>query len=70
MTMTMMYDPSDACAATHTVIINDEGQYSVWLLELSVPVGWIEVEFCGSEEGCLDYIEENWKDMRPQSLRM
>lgn len=51
------------------VVINDEEQYSIWLLEEPPPAGWSEVGVQGSEADCLAYIERVWTDMRPASLR-
>lgn len=50
------------------VLINDEGQHSLWPVFADVPDGW-EVIF-GEEkrQECLDFIEKNWTDMRPKSL--
>jgi MbtH protein len=54
--------------AKYFVLINDEGQHSLWPVFADVPDGW-EVIF--GEDGrkeCLDFIEKNWTDMRPKSL--
>ncbi len=50
------------------VVVNDEGQYSIWPAHLSVPAGWLEVGKTGTQEECLDHIGEVWTDMRPLSL--
>ena len=49
-------------------LINDEGQYSLWPAFIDVPEGWTIVHGEESRQSCLDYIEENWTDMRPKSL--
>jgi len=52
----------------YLVLINDEGQHSLWPVFADAPAGW-EVIF--GEEGrqeCLDFIEKSWTDMRPKSL--
>jgi len=50
------------------VLVNDEGQHSLWPNFAKVPGGWA-VKF-GPEhrEACAEYIERNWVDMRPNSL--
>jgi MbtH protein len=53
----------------HAVVVNDEGQYSVWPLGRDLPAGWRADGFTGTEEECLGYIDEVWTDMRPASLR-
>jgi MbtH protein len=51
------------------VVVNAEGQYSIWSLELEVPSGWSADGFKGTKAECLDHIEKVWTDMRPLSLR-
>jgi MbtH protein len=53
----------------YTVLVNDEGQYSLWLADLQVPAGWRSVGKVGTKQECLDYVSEVWTDMRPLSLR-
>jgi len=48
------------------VVVNDEGQYSIWRLGLPIPVGWRTDGFSGAREDCLRHIEEVWTDMRPR----
>lgn len=50
------------------VLVNEEQQYSLWPTFREVPAGWTPVGPRGSRKECLDYIEENWVDMRPKSL--
>jgi uncharacterized protein YbdZ (MbtH family) len=61
-------NPFEDDDAKYFVLVNDEGQHSLWPAFAGVPDGW-EVVF-GEEkrQGCLDYIEKNWTDMRPESL--
>lgn len=54
---------------TYVVVVNDEEQYSIWLEASAVPGGWRMVGVQGSREECLDWIERNWTDIRPLSLR-
>ncbi|MDH3404607.1 MAG: MbtH family protein [Acidobacteriota bacterium] len=49
------------------VVINHEEQYSIWPLDRENPRGWKDVGKSGTEQQCLDYIEEVWTDMRPLS---
>jgi MbtH protein len=60
--------PSDAFEQCQ-VVINEEEQYSIWPLSLAIPDGWRPVGISGEKQDCLQYIEENWIDMRPRSLR-
>jgi MbtH protein len=58
----------DACTR-HKVVVNDEEQYSVWPVERPDPPGWRDADECGTREECLRWIERNWTDMRPRSVR-
>jgi MbtH protein len=52
----------------YLVLINAEGQYSLWPSFREVPAGWTAVGPRGQRKDCLDYIERMWTDMRPKSL--
>ena len=54
----------------YAVVINDEEQYSIWLVDKPAPNGWQEVGKRGSKAECLAFIEEHWTDMRPRSVRL
>ncbi len=51
------------------VVINDEAQYSLWPAHKAVPPGWSPVGKRGDQACCLAYIQHQWTDMRPRSLR-
>jgi MbtH protein len=63
-----MTNPFEDAEGSYKVLVNDEGQHSLWPEYVEVPPGW-QVAFgeAGRQE-CLDYVEENWTDMRPKSL--
>jgi uncharacterized protein YbdZ (MbtH family) len=52
----------------YRVIVNDEGQYSLWPASITVPDGWVTAHETDSRSNCLAYVEEQWTDMRPKSL--
>ncbi|MGB3444310.1 MAG: MbtH family NRPS accessory protein [Actinophytocola sp.] len=52
-----------------TVVINHEEQYSIWPDGRELPGGWRAAGMTGTEQECVDYIDEVWTDMRPLSLR-
>ncbi|MFJ4715421.1 MbtH family protein [Streptomyces sp. NPDC088785] len=56
-------------AQAYAVVVNDEGQHSIWPAHRDVPAGWRDIDVRGSREECLDHIEREWTDMRPLSLR-
>lgn len=53
----------------YKVLLNDEGQYSLWPADREVPAGWREAGKSGPKEECLAFVEEVWTDLRPRSLR-
>jgi uncharacterized protein YbdZ (MbtH family) len=64
----LMTDPFEDPNANYFVLVNEEGQHSLWPAFAEVPGGW-DVAFgeAGRQE-CLDFIEKSWVDMRPNSL--
>ncbi|SFW72975.1 MbtH family protein [Amycolatopsis australiensis] len=60
---------TEAVAEEYEVVVNTEEQYSIWRTGRQVPAGWRTVGKSGTREDCLGYIEENWTDMRPLSVR-
>ena len=51
------------------VVVNDEGQYSLWHAERDNPAGWSDAGKTGTKDECLTFVDEVWTDMRPLSLR-
>jgi uncharacterized protein YbdZ (MbtH family) len=48
--------------------VNDENQHSLWPVFAEIPAGWRTVFGPSPKPACLDYVNTNWTDMRPQSL--
>ncbi len=65
----MSTNPFDDESGTFLVLINDEEQHSLWPSFAPVPDGWDVVLSATDHAGALAYVEENWRDMRPRSLR-
>ncbi|MFD6325638.1 MbtH family protein [Streptomyces sp. NPDC058442] len=63
-----MSNPFDDADATYLVLANDESQHSLWPVFAEVPAGWTTVHGPDGRQACLDFINENWTDMRPKSL--
>nr|QEO73565.1 mbtH-like protein [uncultured bacterium] len=63
-----MSNPFEDETGTFVVLINDEGQHSLWPSFAQVPTGWRVVHGEADRQDCLDYVERNWTDMRPASL--
>lgn len=54
----------------YSVVVNHEGQYSIWPADRERPAGWGEVGMQGGKADCLAYVATVWTDMRPRSLRL
>ena len=65
----MSSNPFDDEDGTFYVLINHEEQHSLWPSFATVPDGWTVVFGESSRADCLAYVEENWADIRPKSLR-
>ena len=63
-----MTNPFDDEAGVFHVLINEEGQYSLWPSFKQVPNGWTIVHEADSRQNCLEFINSHWTDMRPNSL--
>jgi uncharacterized protein YbdZ (MbtH family) len=62
-------NPFDNDDGTFFVLVNDEEQHSLWPSFADVPAGW-RVGYGEAARGeCLEYVEQNWPDIRPRSLR-
>jgi MbtH protein len=64
-----MTNPFDDENGTYLVLLNEEEQYSLWPAFIHVPAGWRVVHPADSRKVCLEFIDSNWTDMRPKSLR-
>lgn len=64
----MSTNPFDNPDGTYLVVVNDEGQHSLWPAFIEVPAGWTVVQQETDRQSALDYVERNWVDMRPTSL--
>ena len=62
-------DATSAPEGDNLVLINDEQQYSLWRVGIDVPQGWRIVFGPKGKDDCLAYVEQEWTDMRPLSLR-
>ncbi|MEJ2860814.1 MbtH family protein [Actinomycetospora flava] len=71
-----MPNPFDDPDGRFLVLVNEEGQHSLWPVFADVPAGWTVVfgaEGTDGEPGAdraaaLEYVEQHWTDMRPRSL--
>jgi len=68
MSKELALNPFDNPDGEFFVLVNDEGQHSLWPSFVEVPEGWSIAHGKDNREACLAYIEENWTDLRPKSL--
>jgi MbtH protein len=61
-------NPFDDPEGRFFVLVNDEGQHSLWPAFAEIPAGWNAVFGEQDRQACLDYVEEHWTDLRPKSL--
>jgi len=60
-----MTNPFDDENGQFLVLVNDEGQYSLWPGLREIPPGWRAVGPSGARQTCLEWIDATWTDMRP-----
>lgn len=65
----MSINPFDDDNGSFYVLVNDEEQHSLWPSFAEVPPGWRVVHGEANRSDCLEFIEKNWPDIRPKSLR-
>jgi MbtH protein len=64
----MTTNPFENENGVYHVLINDEGQYSLWPSFVEVPEGWTIIVKSDTRAACLEFINKYWTDMRPKSL--
>ena len=64
----MSTNPFDDADGRFLVLVNDEGQHSLWPAFAEVPGGWTVAFEENTREACLEYVEAHWTDLRPRSL--
>ena len=63
-----MANPFEDDNEQYLVLVNDEGQYSLWPEFHVIPAGWTAIGQKGKRPECIAWIDEKWTDMRPRSL--
>ncbi|GAA1913855.1 MbtH family protein [Streptomyces sodiiphilus] len=62
-----MTNPFDDADGKFLVLVNEEGQHSLWPAFAAVPKGWEKVYGEADRPSCIEYIESHWVDIRPKS---
>ena len=63
-----MTNPFEDENGIYHVLINQEGQHSLWPSFIAVPDGWTIIHESDSRAACIEFINRHWTDMRPNSL--
>lgn len=65
----MSINPFDDESGNFFVLVNDEEQHSLWPSFADLPEGWRVAFGDADRAACLEFIEQNWTDIRPKTLR-
>lgn len=65
----MSINPFDDESGSFFVLVNDEEQHSLWPSFADLPDGWRVAFGEADRAACLEFIEQNWTDIRPKTLR-
>ncbi|MBK3496764.1 MbtH family protein [Viridibacillus sp. YIM B01967] len=65
-----MTNPFENENGIYNVLINEEDQHSLWPAFLVIPEGWSVIYREESRQDCLEYINTNWTDLQPKSLKL
>ncbi len=63
-----MSNPFEDSGRTYLVLVNAENQHSLWPADIEVPADWTVAKTEDTRAACLEYVEQNWTDLRPASL--
>lgn len=63
-----MANPFDDPDGRFLVLVNAEGQHSLWPEFAPAPEGWTAVFGVADRASCVAYVDAHWTDMRPLSL--
>ena len=66
----MSSNPFDDEDAAFHVLVNDQGQYSLWPVFAPVPAGWTVELADVSRTEATDHVESVWTTLQPAGLRL
>ena len=55
-----MNTAGEGSSGAFLVVLNYEGQHSLWPRIAPIPDGWEQVYGPASRQACLDYVDRNW----------
>ncbi|WP_410644346.1 MbtH family protein [Amycolatopsis sp. lyj-346] len=56
----MTENPFDDDTIQHQVLVNEEGQHSLWPSFAEVPAGWTVVHGPADRADCIAYVDRTW----------
>jgi MbtH protein len=62
-----MSNPFDDQGGDFVVLVNHQGQHSLWPAAAVIPAGWSIACEQNGRQACIEYIDKNWTDMRPRA---
>jgi MbtH protein len=60
-------NPFESDELDYRVLVNADGQHSLWPDFREIPAGWSAIGPSGPREKCLEWIDKHWTDMRPKT---
>lgn len=63
-----MASPFEDEISLFRILVNNEGQHSLWPSSIEIPAGWVTVHGPTAKAACLEFVESNWTDLRPLGL--
>lgn len=63
-----MTNPFDDADGSYFVLVNSQGQHSLWPEFVEVPAGWSVAHGPANRVECFEYVNTHWADLRPRSL--
>jgi len=53
----------------YTVVVNNEGQYTIWPAWREMPRGWVSAGFEGTQRACLERVKQLWTESGNKSAQ-
>jgi MbtH protein len=63
-----MTNPFENNDSAYLVLVNEEGQHSLWPTDLDVPEGWTGSFGPAPRQDCLDYVDATWTALTPERV--